>query len=324
MIFYSIAYSQLLTAERFDMRCGLTADYAVCKKNTCCSAKGWCGDSDEHCKTECHYQCDGMPGALNAEVELNIRSDNRCGPDVDNAICIPGQCCSVFGFCGDSSLHCLTQCAFQCKITPSIEAECVQVIKLAKTLNMHITNRALYNRLDINCCNTNVGIICKDKRIVGIDWRSMNLNGTLKTEYIPSSLESLVLYQNRIQSTIPYGLPNSLTYLQINVNNFTGGIPTLPPNIKQLIADSNNLNGTISSLPESLTHFIINTKNSDFNRLTGVVKLNKPEIIYLYNAGINFFEVKDPNAIVDCDISKNALKSQNLKSLRKCRQTDLY
>ncbi|KAM6542111.1 hypothetical protein CsatB_006558 [Cannabis sativa] len=43
--------------ERSDYRCGPDFGYSPCGEGRCCSMLGYCGSSEEYCKSRCRYQC---------------------------------------------------------------------------------------------------------------------------------------------------------------------------------------------------------------------------------------------------------------------------
>ena len=69
-----------------------------CKDGLCCNIDGKCGNSTEHCITNCVPKY----GKCNYEYD-------RCGL-YNGKICPEGQCCSTFGYCGESEDHCITYC----------------------------------------------------------------------------------------------------------------------------------------------------------------------------------------------------------------------
>lgn len=102
---------QLTTAERraqppatsTNGHCGPDSN-TKCPTGECCSVFGWCGSSSDHCITHKRSDStyDGPPNTT-----LPVTSDMRCGPD-NNARCPAGHCCSVFGWCGNGTDHCVT------------------------------------------------------------------------------------------------------------------------------------------------------------------------------------------------------------------------
>ena len=56
--------------------------------------------------------CDGA-GSAYTPVQGPERSDARCGPEWDNAVCNPDRCCSTNGWCGgEGESHCSTDNGF--------------------------------------------------------------------------------------------------------------------------------------------------------------------------------------------------------------------
>ncbi|KAJ1960542.1 hypothetical protein IWQ62_004193 [Dispira parvispora] len=73
-----------------------------CPEGSCCSWWGFCGTSETHCGVSCAYQCtDGHSADLKPGQEFSI--DGSCN---ENRICPPGTCCSLWGWCGSTGLHC--------------------------------------------------------------------------------------------------------------------------------------------------------------------------------------------------------------------------
>jgi len=104
-----------------DGRCG--KGVALCGEGYCCSAYGWCGKDDLYCQKEkgCQIkygECSSSNQIVNekekdklikdngeaSEEELPISKDGRCGKGI--AICGDGNCCSSFGWCGNTKDHC--------------------------------------------------------------------------------------------------------------------------------------------------------------------------------------------------------------------------
>ncbi|KAJ8049842.1 Lectin-B [Holothuria leucospilota] len=109
-----IDYREIKYNVRYDGRCGgnhplKNGEPAECKPestNFCCSASGWCGNTNSHC------QCDDCVDYR--EIKYNIRSDGRCGTgnrlkNGQPAECSPdGEyfCCSEYGWCGNGDSYC--------------------------------------------------------------------------------------------------------------------------------------------------------------------------------------------------------------------------
>ncbi|KAK3711863.1 hypothetical protein LTR37_009381 [Vermiconidia calcicola] len=134
---------------RLDGRCGREFDNATCDSEGpyggCCSSQGWCGNTPEHCLNSagCQSGCDSQetgptasvttsppdatsdaplsepvlgPGTSTASAAARTGSattDGTCGAGNRGTICGDwhlGGCCSMYGFCGDTSAHCGQGC----------------------------------------------------------------------------------------------------------------------------------------------------------------------------------------------------------------------
>eukprot|EP00835_Amoeboradix_gromovi_P004902 NODE_415_length_9032_cov_0.580992.p3 type:complete len:332 gc:universal NODE_415_length_9032_cov_0.580992:6862-5867(-) len=319
---------------RNDGQCGALVGSAACSAGNCCSTFGWCGSTEAHCKSSCSYQCDGLtpPNATQTSAEVGVRGDGQCGYYFNGATCPPGNCCSIYGFCGNTDLHCQwSSCASQCRDPTS--SECPLVIELAKGLHMDILHPEKFAKVRANCCTASdvgLGTVCTNGKVTAIDWRSLQLDGSIKGQFLPPTLTFLSLYQNEITGTIPANLPATLWYLQVNSNKLTGSIPsTLPLGLTDFYMNENLLTGTLPEFPASMQHLSISFSSDSAttkNQITGVLKLHKPAYIYVVGQLITDIIVDDNSTLVDCDISKNPLlsNSSHLENLSMCRQTGLY
>ncbi|RPA80933.1 galactose oxidase [Ascobolus immersus RN42] len=104
-----------------DGRCGKGFGNATCKGwplGECCSEYGYCGGSAAHCGVGCQNGCDGGDPTSSAPIgeptaSIPITKDGTCGRTNGGAICMgwpQGECCSMYGFCGDTSAHCGDGC----------------------------------------------------------------------------------------------------------------------------------------------------------------------------------------------------------------------
>ncbi|ETS74682.1 hypothetical protein PFICI_13166 [Pestalotiopsis fici W106-1] len=89
-----------------DGTCG--HDGKICTGSTfgnCCSANGYCGDSDSHCGTGCQQSF----GKCSAPS--NVTTDGTCGKNGKTCKGSTfGDCCSSSGYCGSTSDHCSVGC----------------------------------------------------------------------------------------------------------------------------------------------------------------------------------------------------------------------
>ncbi|MCJ1429075.1 hypothetical protein MMC29_006988 [Sticta canariensis] len=128
------------TKPRSDGQCGSGFGGAPCDPNGefggCCSSAGWCGKTAAHCDKAqgCQSGCTTgggggtgttppTPSSSQAEPVLGAPTnapptgattrDGTCGADNGNTVCgnwVQGGCCSMYGFCGDTTAHCGNGC----------------------------------------------------------------------------------------------------------------------------------------------------------------------------------------------------------------------
>eukprot|EP00835_Amoeboradix_gromovi_P006139 NODE_670_length_5356_cov_0.415066.p2 type:complete len:164 gc:universal NODE_670_length_5356_cov_0.415066:1670-2161(+) len=107
----------LLYTSIVAQNCG--AGVGECPTIQCCSQWGWCGVTVDHCGTGCQSgfgKC-GFPVATQNVCPTKYSTDGRCSADV---ACTDGNCCSTYGYCGDSESHCVTNCYNQCTGQPEV------------------------------------------------------------------------------------------------------------------------------------------------------------------------------------------------------------
>jgi len=107
-----------------DGRCG--KDFGICKQGYCCSEFGWCGNTEKYCKKGCQFgfgiceedeeeEEEEDVDVVISDDETNdpipvtttvtdISQDGRCGEEFGS--CREGYCCSKWGWCGKTELHC--------------------------------------------------------------------------------------------------------------------------------------------------------------------------------------------------------------------------
>ncbi|BFZ59011.1 hypothetical protein YB2330_000010 [Saitoella coloradoensis] len=121
-----------------DGSCGGTVVCGDWSQGGCCSQYGYCGDTDLHCLTSngCQSNCTdsttsgptpsstatGGEGTIagpqgsdeSANPNAPATTDGTCGAMYNYTVCGdwagPGSCCSMYGFCGDTSAHCGAGC----------------------------------------------------------------------------------------------------------------------------------------------------------------------------------------------------------------------
>ncbi|POS84906.1 hypothetical protein EPUL_006086 [Erysiphe pulchra] len=127
-------------AIREDGRCGKDFKDAICDAKSenggCCSNHGYCGSTINHCLVDrgCQSGCtdshDLNEMAISKSNKLDEifltdtaeTQDGKCGANNNRKICgnwPNGNCCSLYGFCGNSSSHCGAGCqSGNCYVVP--------------------------------------------------------------------------------------------------------------------------------------------------------------------------------------------------------------
>ena len=183
----------------------------------------------------------------------------------------------------------------------SISIDCPNVIDLARGLGIQISQTAIWNLLQSDCCDAATGLTCTGDRVTVINWSFKLLNGFINGTAIPSGLLTLML----------------------NSNQIIGSIPSLPSNLTKLWLHNNNMGGDVPTLPDSLIDL-----NIGFNQFTGTVRLNnKPTKLNIENNWITDVIIQDVTGMnsLNCKISNNPLLGNpNILNLVSCVQISLY
>lgn len=96
--------------------CGGSTGF-FCAPGACCSEHGFCGTSQAYCAAGCQPEF-GVCGVMVSAAPVSssapaptggVSPDGSCGGTA-GFTCIPGSCCSQFGFCGTTADHCGTGC----------------------------------------------------------------------------------------------------------------------------------------------------------------------------------------------------------------------
>ena len=179
-------------------------------------------------------------------------------------------------------------------------ADCSDVIALALAANMDARQPSIYSSLQLDCC-VDYTIICNTQRVTGISWQSMNLDGYIDENYIPSALTNFLINNNQLSGSFP-NLPNSLTYIDLSNNRISGNLPPFSNAMKSVSIEN--------------------------NRLSGSVILNRPDYMTIQNNYIADVQVSDPVNLGTssvCDISNNPLLfNPSILNLPGCRKNNLY
>ena len=104
--------------------------------------------------------------------------------------------------------------------------DCDLVQSFAVGLGMNTVQPARMSLLKSNCCFGGTGVTCSNGNVTKISWVNMGLNGSINATAVPASL----------------------SYLNLNTNFITGGLPDLPTSLFELFVYQNNLNGTVPDL----------------------------------------------------------------------------
>ncbi|KAF2670752.1 acid protease [Microthyrium microscopicum] len=89
-------------------RCGPQNGNYKCSNDQCCSTYGYCGEDDDYCRVGCnplYGRCEGS----SLSVMIDPTGNGRCGT-ANNGFQCPSQCCSEYGYCGDSTSYCGRGC----------------------------------------------------------------------------------------------------------------------------------------------------------------------------------------------------------------------
>ncbi|KAF8470060.1 glyoxal oxidase N-terminus-domain-containing protein [Kalaharituber pfeilii] len=99
-----------------DGRCGPNFSNTICDPKSsnypggCCSANGWCGNTADHCGVGCISGCTTTPPP---PTTGGATTDGKCGRDNGGKTCVgwsTGECCSLYGWCGNTASHCGQGC----------------------------------------------------------------------------------------------------------------------------------------------------------------------------------------------------------------------
>mmetsp|Transcript_24763 Transcript_24763/g.38587 ORF Transcript_24763/g.38587 Transcript_24763/m.38587 type:complete len:224 (-) Transcript_24763:92-763(-) len=117
--------------------------------------------------------------------------------------------------------------------------------------------------------------------IIEINWSLDDLNGSIATEWLPATLQKLMitsdfLAEHWLRGTVDLTvLPDALTYLNLSENNLNGTISltSLPPRMEFLDISQNGLNGPLdlTKLPSTLE--VLNLAWNSFSGVTDFSRL---------------------------------------------------
>ena len=170
--------------------------------------------------------------------------------------------------------------------------DCPDVIEFAKGLNMNNVNPVKFQSLT-NCCSSS-GTICSGGRVVAINWRRLSLDGVLNLQYLPDSVDTLILSSNTIQS-LPndFSIADKLTLIDLSGNGIVASFPEYwPSHLIDLNLSCNFITGALPCLPSTLE-----TINVAYNSLSGsIINAFTPNITSV-SINQNFFSGNLPNTV---------------------------
>eukprot|EP00834_Sanchytrium_tribonematis_P006280 NODE_447_length_7292_cov_0.701932.p1 type:complete len:650 gc:universal NODE_447_length_7292_cov_0.701932:3677-5626(+) len=172
-----------------------------------------------------------------------------------------------------------------------VSADCPVLMNFIRGLNLHLTDPDFYKLIPTDCCGYflydapgGIDIGCSgtspNERVVSFILELVKINGTIKSQYIPTTLYYLQITNTLLNTTLPIDLPDSIVTLNVYNNNLRGSIPdTLPSQLKTLNAYGNQFTGISKSLPNSLS-----TLNAYNNRLTRMPNIpSSLQVLHLAN-----------------------------------------
>eukprot|EP00834_Sanchytrium_tribonematis_P008075 NODE_850_length_3546_cov_0.564549.p1 type:complete len:715 gc:universal NODE_850_length_3546_cov_0.564549:473-2617(+) len=150
----------------------------------------------------------------------------------------------------------------------AISTDCPVIFNFLQGLNLHLTDPALYQSIPTNCCNYSnyafgyFKIVCSgtgaSERVTGLTASFVHVNGTIKSQFLPSSLTLLEIYDTPLNTTIPNDLPGSITTISLYDNQLRGSIPnTLPSQLDSFFVNNNQLTGLPDSFPNTLLYLYL-------------------------------------------------------------------
>eukprot|EP00834_Sanchytrium_tribonematis_P008849 NODE_1226_length_1709_cov_0.432919.p3 type:complete len:127 gc:universal NODE_1226_length_1709_cov_0.432919:756-1136(+) len=102
-----------------------------------------------------------------------------------------------------------------------ISTDCPIIMNFLKALNLHLTDPSLFESIPEDCCYffnnnglSNIDIECSgslsNEYITVLLLDHVSINGTIKSQFIPSKLYSLQISYTPLNTTIPSDLPNTI------------------------------------------------------------------------------------------------------------------
>eukprot|EP00834_Sanchytrium_tribonematis_P005146 NODE_293_length_10559_cov_1.046463.p2 type:complete len:570 gc:universal NODE_293_length_10559_cov_1.046463:2635-926(-) len=197
-----------------------------------------------------------------------------------------------------------------------VSTDCSLIMKFLQGLNMHLTDRVLYQKIPADCCNfrsTNdvgdISILCEgsgsSQIISELALGRLNINGVILSQFLPPNITGLFIRNGILNCNIPEDLPNKINYLDLGNNAIQGAIPeNLPSSLVQLYLNNNQMSGLPASFPSKITNLYLND-----NRFTKIPKL--PPIVENVDIRNNLIVDKMidtfPESLFTFDASRNMI-----------------
>ena len=127
------------------------------------------------------------------------------------------------------------------------------------------------------------GVTCQDDlQVTGIDWRDMDLKGSLHWDWLPYSLLSFSGTHNKLSGEVVLNtLPPHLSYFDATKNFFSGKLDLchFTHSLQHFLINTNKLEGSLdlTQLPPHLEHLGISR-----NKFSGAVRFDRlpPSLLY--------------------------------------------
>eukprot|EP00834_Sanchytrium_tribonematis_P007127 NODE_602_length_5512_cov_0.250693.p1 type:complete len:587 gc:universal NODE_602_length_5512_cov_0.250693:1901-141(-) len=153
-----------------------------------------------------------------------------------------------------------------------ISPDCPVIMNFLQGLNLHMTNPDLYQSIPANCCGYGIDLgkafgeiyftcttIGSNLYLTKFQLGYVKINGVLKSQFIPSNLREMYIYNTKLSTTIPNDLPNTIRFLYLYSNKLYGSIPdTLPNQLRELSLFDNLLSVMPKSFPSGITSLQLN------------------------------------------------------------------
>eukprot|EP00834_Sanchytrium_tribonematis_P005598 NODE_350_length_8989_cov_0.477684.p2 type:complete len:436 gc:universal NODE_350_length_8989_cov_0.477684:6822-5515(-) len=166
----------------------------------------------------------------------------------------------------------------------SISLDCPKLVDFAYYLNVNIISPSIFTSLQGDCC-ISTGITCLNGNVDIIRWPSTTftrpLDGYLNGSCIPPNLRQLNLNTNQIKGELPK-LPDTLTALVLSDNRLTGPLQW-PDSLQFILLMGNAFSGNLPRFPKSLIHIKLNSIKvngtlSSFPNTTQVIDIEASQL----------------------------------------------